>query len=56
MKQTDVVIIENNCMKMHEFCDKLLKIAEVIPEDKVSETEIRIYGSDYDEVWVWLEY
>jgi hypothetical protein len=54
--QTDIIILENSSMKMKEFCDELLKSAEVIPDDKIDGTTIKISWNDYKEVMVWLEY
>lgn len=54
--QTKSIILEDGSMKMQKFCDELLKVAEIIPEDKIAETEIKIDKTDYDEVIAWLEY
>lgn len=54
--QTKSVILEDGSMKMQEFCDELLKASEVIPEDKIAGTKIKIDCTNYDEVIVWLDY
>lgn len=54
--QTKSIILENSTMNMQKFCDELLKLAEVIPDDKTSDTRIKIFWNEYKEVMVWLEY